>query len=133
MQRTLAIIKPDAVAAAVIGEIIRTIEDAGIRIAALRMEHLTERKAEGFYYVHRDKPFFRSLVAFMSSGPCVLMALEGEGVIAQWRALAGATDPAKAAPGTIRKRFGSSIERNAVHGSDAPDTALFEVNYFFSF
>lgn len=132
MQRTLAIIKPDAVAAALIGDIIKTIEDAGIRIVALRMEHLTGRKAEGFYYVHRDKSFFASLVAFMSSGPCVLLVLEGEDVIARWRALMGATDPAKAAPGTIRKRFGSGIERNAVHGSDAPDTALFELNYFFT-
>lgn len=132
MDRTLAIIKPDAVAAGLIGQIIHRIEDAGIKITAMRMEHLTDRKAEGFYYVHRDKPFFKSLVKFMTSGPSVLMVLEGADVIMQWRKLMGATDPAKADVGTIRKDFGSSIEQNAAHGSDAKDTASFEVNYFFA-
>ena len=131
MERTLAIIKPDAVAAGLIGQIIKRIEDEGIKITAMRMEQLTDRKAEGFYYVHRDKPFFSSLAKFMTSGPCVLMALEGSDVILQWRKLMGATDPAKADTGTIRKDFGSSIERNASHGSDAKDTASFEVHYFF--
>ncbi len=131
-QRTLAIVKPDGVAAGLIGEVIRRIEAEGLRIVEMRMEHLTRTRAEGFYYVHRERPFFSSLVAFMTSGPSVLMALEGDEAISRWRALMGATDPQKAAPGTIRRDMATSIERNVVHGSDAPDTASYEVNYFFA-
>ncbi len=131
-QRTLAIVKPDGVAAGLIGEVIRRIEAEGLRIVEMRMEHLTRTRAEGFYYVHRERPFFASLVAFMTSGPSVLMALEGDEAISRWRALMGATDPQKAAPGTIRRDMATSIERNVVHGSDAPDTASYEVNYFFA-
>jgi nucleoside-diphosphate kinase len=131
-QRTLAIVKPDGVAAGLIGEVIRRIEAEGLRIVEMRMEHMTRTRAEGFYYVHRERPFFSSLVAFMTSGPSVLMALEGDEAISRWRALMGATDPQKAAPGTIRRDMATSIERNVVHGSDAPDTASYEVNYFFA-
>jgi nucleoside-diphosphate kinase len=132
MEKTLAIIKPDGVAAGLIGEVVKRIEQEGLKVVAMRMEHLTQTKAEGFYYVHRERPFFASLIKFMTSGPCVLMALEGENVIPRWRALMGATDPAKAAPGTIRKDMATGIEKNVVHGSDAQDTASFEVNYFFT-
>lgn len=132
MQRTLAIIKPDAVAARHTGRIIQRIEEAGFQIRAMRLLHLTGRDAEGFYAVHRERPFFPSLTKFMSSGPVVVMALEAPEAIAKWRALMGATDPAKAEAGTLRKEFGRSIENNATHGSDAPETAAFELGYFFS-
>ena len=132
MQRTLAIVKPDGVAAGLVGEVVKRIEQDGLRIVAMRMEHMTQTKAEGFYYVHRDKPFFGSLMEFMTSGPVVLMALEGVDAIKRWRSLMGATNPEKADPGTIRRDMATSIERNVVHGSDAVDTASFEVNYFFT-
>jgi len=132
IEQTLAIVKPDGVARNLIGEIIRRIEAGGLTIKAMKMAHLTGKQAEGFYAVHKDKPFFESLTKFMSEGPVVLMILSGEGAIATWRNLMGATDPAKAAAGTIRKEFGISIERNTTHGSDAPETAAFETAYFFS-
>lgn len=132
MERTLAIVKPDGVASGLIGEVVKRIEQEGLRIVAMRMEHLTRTKAEGFYGVHRERPFFGSLVEFMTSGPCVLMMLEGNSAISRWRSLMGATDPAKADPGTIRRDMATSIERNVVHGSDAPDTAAFETDYFFA-
>ena len=131
MERTLAIIKPDAVAARHTGRIIQRIEEAGFQIRAMRLLHLTVRDAEGFYAVHRERPFFSSLTTFMSSGPAVVLALESDDAIRKWRTLMGATDPAKADAGTIRKEFGRSIENNATHGSDAPETAAFEVGYFF--
>jgi nucleoside-diphosphate kinase len=131
MERTLAIIKPDAVAARHAGRIIQRIEDAGFQIRAMRMLHLSKADAEGFYAVHRERPFFASLTTFMSSGPVIVLALEAEDAIRKWRALMGATDPAKADAGTLRKEFGRSIENNATHGSDAPETAAFELGYFF--
>jgi nucleoside-diphosphate kinase len=131
MERTFAIIKPDAVAARYTGRIIQRIEEAGFTIRAMRLVHLTQREAEGFYAVHRERPFFGSLTAFMSSAPCVVMALEAPDAIKKWRTLMGATDPAKADAGTLRKEFGKSIETNATHGSDAPDTAAYELGYFF--
>ncbi|MEW6719316.1 MAG: nucleoside-diphosphate kinase [Thermodesulfobacteriota bacterium] len=131
-QRTLSIVKPDGVRKGVVGEVIRRFETAGIRIAAMRMLRLTKREAEGFYAVHRERPFFASLTDFMSSGPIVVMVLEGENVIARNRELMGATDPKKAAPGTIRADFAEEIEKNIVHGSDAPETADTEIRYFFS-
>ena len=131
MQRTFAIIKPDAVERRLVGQILARVEQAGFTIRAMRLQHLTKREAEGFYAVHRERPFFGGLTNFMSSGPSVLLALEAPEAIAKWRALMGATDPGKADAGTLRKDFGSSIERNATHGSDAPDTAAFEVAYFF--
>jgi len=131
MERTLAIVKPDAVARLLTGPIIQRIEEAGFSIRAMRLVRLSPQDAEGFYAVHRQRPFFGSLTAFMSSGPAVVMALEAEGAIGKWRELMGATDPAKAGPGTIRRDFGSSIEKNATHGSDAPETAAFELGYFF--
>lgn len=131
MERTLAIIKPDAVASRVSGRIIQRIEDAGFQIRAMRMLHLSSRDAEGFYAVHRERPFFGSLTKFMSSGPAIVLALETDDAIRKWRNLMGATDPAKADPGTLRKEFGRSIENNATHGSDAPETAAFELGYFF--
>ena len=131
MERTFAIIKPDAVAAKHTGRIIQRIEEAGFTIRAMRLTHLTKREAEGFYAVHRERPFFPSLTTFMSSGPCIVMALEAPDAIRKWRTLMGATDPAKADAGTLRKEFGKSIETNATHGSDAPDTAAFELGYFF--
>jgi len=131
MERTFAIIKPDAVAAHHTGQIIQRIEADGFTIRAMRMVHLTQKEAEGFYAVHRERPFFASLTQFMSSGPCVVMALEAPDAIRKWRALMGATDPAKADAGTLRKDFGRSIENNATHGSDASDTAAYELNYFF--
>jgi nucleoside-diphosphate kinase len=131
MERTLAIIKPDAVASRLAGRIIQRIEDAGFQIRAMRMLHLSPREAEGFYAVHRERPFFGSLTKFMSSGPVVVLALEAEDAIRKWRNLMGATDPAKADAGTLRKEFGRSIENNATHGSDAADTAAFELGYFF--
>ncbi len=130
-ERTFAIIKPDAVRARVAGRILARIEEAGFTIRAMRLQHLTRAQAEGFYAVHRARPFFASLTEFMSSGPCLVMALEAPDAIRMWRALMGATDPAKAEPGTLRREFGSSIEYNATHGSDAPETAQFELGYFF--
>ena len=132
MERTLAIIKPDAVGKRLTGEILARIEQAGFRVCALRLVHLTRAQAEGFYHVHRERPFFPGLTEFMSSGPCLVMCLEAEDAIRRWRDLMGATDPAKAAPGTLRKDFGASIDNNATHGSDAPETAAFELGYFFS-
>lgn len=131
-ERTLAIIKPDAVAARVAGRIIQRIEDSGFQIRAMKRVHLTKREAEGFYAVHRERPFFASLTSFMSSGPAIVMVLEAPDAIKKWRALMGATDPAKADAGTLRKEFAQSIERNATHGSDAPDTAAYETGYFFA-
>jgi nucleoside-diphosphate kinase len=130
-ERTFAIIKPDAVRARHAGRIVAKIEEAGFAIRALRLTHLTRHEAEGFYAVHRSRSFFDSLTEFMSSGPCIVMALEAPDAIRKWRALMGATDPAKAEPGTLRKEFGASIEHNATHGSDAPETAAFELGYFF--
>ncbi|HEY8493935.1 MAG TPA: nucleoside-diphosphate kinase [Myxococcota bacterium] len=131
VERTLSIIKPDAVAKGAIGEILATFEKAGLRPIALKMIHLTEQQARGFYAVHKARPFYDDLVKFMTSGPVVVSVLEGENAIARNRELMGATDPAKAAPGTIRARFATNIERNAVHGSDAPETAKVEIAYFF--
>lgn len=131
VQRTFSIIKPDAVAAGQAGEILSLIEKAGFRILGLRMTRLNRQQAEGFYAVHREKPFFGSLVKFMTEGPIIVMALEREDAIAKLREVMGATNPANAADGTIRKRFAASIERNAIHGSDAPETAATELAYFF--
>jgi nucleoside-diphosphate kinase len=132
IEQTLAIVKPDGVARNLVGEVIRRIESGGLKIKALKMTHLSKTQVEGFYAVHREKPFFASLTSFMSEGPVVLMILSGEDAIRRWRDLMGATDPAKAAAGTIRKDFGQSIERNTTHGSDAPETAAFETAYFFN-
>ena len=131
MQTTFAIIKPDAVKAGYTGKIIQRIEEAGFRIRAMQLRSLSQRDAEGFYAVHRERPFFGSLTAFMSSGPVVVLALEAPDAIKKCRTLMGATDPAKADAGTLRKDFGASIENNATHGSDAPETAAFELGYFF--
>jgi nucleoside-diphosphate kinase len=132
MQRTLAIIKPDAVERQLSGAIIQRIEAAGFQIRAMKRVHLTRQEAEGFYAVHRERPFFASLTSFMSSGPAVVLVLEAADAIKKWRTLMGATDPAKADPGTLRKEFAQSIERNATHGSDAPETAAYEIGYFFA-
>jgi nucleoside-diphosphate kinase len=132
MERTLAIIKPDAVAAGHTGPIIQRIETEGFQIRAMRLVRLTRADAEGFYAVHRDRPFFGQLVDFMASGPAVILALEAPEAIRQWRTAMGATNPEKAESGTIRKDFGTSIERNATHGSDAAETAAFEIGYFFA-
>jgi len=131
MERTFAIIKPDAVGRGLAGKILARVEEAGFTVRAMRLHHLTKREAEGFYAVHRERPFFGGLTDFMSSGPCVLLALEAPDAIKKWRTLMGATDPAKAEAATLRKDFGSSIERNATHGSDAAETAAFELGYFF--
>jgi len=131
VERTFSIVKPDAVAAGNAGAVLSRIEAAGFRVVALRMRSLTRAEAEGFYHVHAARPFFGSLCAFMSSGRCVTMVLERENAIAHLREIMGATDPAKAAAGTIRKDFAASIERNAIHGSDAKETAAFEIGYFF--
>ena len=131
MERTFAIIKPDAVEAKAAGRILARIEEEGFRIVGLRMENLTVKEAEGFYAVHRERPFFNDLTAFMSSGPCVVMVLEADNAIKRWRDTMGATDSAKAEEGTLRKQFGTDIERNATHGSDAPETAAEEIAYFF--
>ena len=131
MERTLAIIKPDAVAARNAGRILQRVEESGFTIRAMRLLKLTQSEAEGFYAVHRERPFFGSLTKFMASGPVVVLALEAPDAIKKWRTLMGATDPAKAEAGTLRKDFGASIENNATHGSDAPDTAAFEIGYFF--
>jgi nucleoside-diphosphate kinase len=130
-ERTFAIIKPDAVKAGYTGRILARIEEKGFTVRAMRMVHLSKRDAEGFYAVHKERPFFGSLTDFMSSGRCVVMCLEADGAIKKWRDTMGATDPAKAEAGTLRKEFGASIENNATHGSDAPETAAFELGYFF--
>ncbi|HAN55764.1 MAG TPA: nucleoside-diphosphate kinase [Betaproteobacteria bacterium] len=130
-ERTLSIIKPDAVAKNVIGKIYQRFENAGLKIIAARMMHLSRSEAEGFYAVHRERPFFKDLVEFMISGPVMVQALEGENAIAKHRDLMGATDPKKAAPGTIRADFADSIDANAVHGSDAAETAAVEIAYYF--
>ncbi len=132
MERTLSIIKPDGVKKGVIGEVIRRFEKEGFRIAALKMVRMTKEQAKAFYAVHKDKPFYDSLTDFMSSGPIVVMVLEGENAIARNREIMGATDPSKAAPGTIRAEFASDVEKNIVHGSDAPETARQEISFFFS-
>jgi nucleoside-diphosphate kinase len=132
MERTLVMVKPDAVLRGHVGEVIRRFEAAGLTIRALKMVWMDRREAEGFYQVHRGRPFFDSLTRFMSSGPTVAMVLEGPDAITRVRTLMGATDPAKAAPGTIRKELAASIERNVVHGSDSPESATHEIPYFFS-
>lgn len=132
MEKTFAIIKPDAVERRITGKIISKIEEAGFNIVAMKKIWLTKKEAEGFYAVHRGKPFFESLTNFMSSGPCIAMVLEKENAIADWRKLMGATNPANAEPGTIRKEFALDVEKNSVHGSDAMDTANYEISYFFS-
>ncbi|MEJ2534195.1 MAG: nucleoside-diphosphate kinase [Gammaproteobacteria bacterium] len=131
IERTLSIIKPDAVAKNVIGRIYTRFEDAGLKIVAARMAHLSREEAEGFYAVHRERPFFNDLVAFMTSGPVMIQVLEGDDAIAENRRLMGATNPQEAAPGTIRADFAETIDANAVHGSDGPDTARTEIAYFF--
>jgi nucleoside-diphosphate kinase len=131
VERTISIIKPDAVAKNVIGEIYSRFEKGGLRIVAARMMHLSQEQAEGFYAVHRERPFFRDLVSFMTSGPVMVQVLEGENAIARNREIMGATNPQQAAPGTIRADFASSIDENAVHGSDGPDTAKAEIAFFF--
>ena len=131
-ERTLAIIKPDAVERHLAGKIIQRVEEEGFQIRAMKRVHLAKRDAEGFYAVHRERPFFESLTSFMSSGPAVVLVLEAPDAIKKWRTLMGATDPAKAEPGTLRKEFAESIERNATHGSDAPETAAYEIGYFFA-
>ncbi len=131
MEKTLAIIKPDAVKKKVIGKILLRIEEEGFEISGLKMRHLTKEKAEGFYIIHKEKPFYESLTEFMSSGEIVTMVLERDEAIDHWRKVMGVTDPSLAEPGTIRRQFGFSIERNATHGSDAPDTAKWEINYFY--
>ncbi|HEX6908245.1 MAG TPA: nucleoside-diphosphate kinase [Terriglobales bacterium] len=132
IQSTLAIIKPDAVTRGAMGDIIGTIERRGFTVLSAKMLHITREQAEGFYAVHAGKPFFASLTTFMSDGPILVMALEKENAIAEWREIMGATNPANAKEGTIRKKWAESIERNAVHGSDAEDTARFELSYFFA-
>ncbi len=132
IERTFAIIKPDAVKRGLTGEILSRIHAAKFQIIALKSLRLTKEEAEGFYAVHRERPFFGELTDFMSSGKCVVIVLEAEGAIAKWRDTMGATDPAKAAPGTIRKELGTSIQFNCTHGSDAPATAAFEIGYFFA-
>jgi nucleoside-diphosphate kinase len=131
MERTFAIIKPDAVKKGVSGRILARIEDAGFRVCGMRMLHMSKAEAEGFYHVHRERPFFGGLTSFMSSGPCIVLCLEAPDAIKKWRDLMGATNPASAAEGTLRKDFGASIDNNATHGSDAEDTAAFELGYFF--
>ena len=132
MERTFSIIKPDAVKSGKAGAVIQHLIDGGLRPVAMKMVHLTQKEAEGFYYVHKARPFFGDLVAFMTSGPCIVQVLEGENAIARNRELMGATDSKKAATGTIRQKFGTDIEKNAVHGSDAPETAKYEIGFFFS-
>lgn len=130
-EQTLAIIKPDAVKKNLIGKIIQRIEEEGFTITAMKLLHLTKEGAQGFYVVHKERPFYDGLTDFMSSGRIVAMTLERENAISTWRKVMGATDPAKAEPGTIRRQFGFSVERNSTHGSDAPDTAAWEIDYFF--
>jgi nucleoside-diphosphate kinase len=131
-ERTFSIVKPDAVAAGHAGAILAAVEQAGFKILALRMTRLTQAQAQAFYAVHREKPFFAGLVKFMTEGPLIVLALERENAIAKWRETMGATNPANAAEGTIRKRFAANVERNCVHGSDAPETAETELRFFFS-
>jgi len=131
IERTLVLVKPDAIRRGKIGEVFRRFEDAGLTIRALKMVRLDRREAEGFYQVHRERPFFAGLTAFMSSGPIVAMILEGPGAIGRVRQLMGATDPAKAEPGTIRKDLASNVQENAIHGSDSPESAAYEIPYFF--
>jgi nucleoside-diphosphate kinase len=132
MQRTLSIIKPDGVAKNLIGEVVRTFESEGFKIAAMKMKNLSKKEAEGFYYVHKERPFFGELVEFMVSGPLVLMVLERENAILKNREIMGATDPKEAAEGTIRKKWADSKQNNIVHGSDSEESAAFEISYFFS-
>lgn len=132
MEKTFAIIKPDAVTRNITGKILAKIEENGFNIVAMKKLRLTKKQAQGFYAVHADRPFFESLTAYMSSAPCVAMVLEKDGAIAAWRKLMGATNPANAEPGTIRKDFAVNLEQNSVHGSDAPETAEYEIKYFFS-
>lgn len=132
MERTLSIVKPDAVQKHLIGEVIKRFEDQGLKVIGLKMISMDKKEAEGFYVVHRGKPFFESLTTFMSSGPSVVMVLEGEGAISKTRELMGATDPKQAKEGTLRRQFATNIEKNVVHGSDAPETAVFEIKYFFN-
>lgn len=132
METTFAIIKPDAFAAGNAGKILARIYEEGFKVVGIKKLYMSEKEAEGFYYVHKERPFFGELTEFMSSGPCIVMALEAEGAIKKWRDLMGATNPADAAEGTLRKEFGSSVGENATHGSDAPETAAFELGYFFS-
>ena len=131
IERTLSIIKPEAVARGLIGEILKKFENAGLKIVAARLVRLNKEKAEGFYAVHKERPFFAGLTQYMSSGPVLVSILEGEGAIAKNREIMGATDPAKAAEGTIRRQWGMDVERNSVHGSDAPETAAQEISFFF--
>ena len=130
-EKTLAIIKPDGLEKGIIGEICKKVEDTGLKVVGMKMLRLTPKRVEGFYQVHQGKPFFASLVKYMSGGPCVVMCLEGSDAVQRWRKLMGATDPDKATEGTIRKDYGTNIEKNVVHGSDAAETARFEVSYFF--
>jgi nucleoside-diphosphate kinase len=132
MQRTLSIIKPDGVKRGLIGEVVKRLEENGLAIIAMKMIHMTRSRAEGFYAVHRERPFFKSLTEFMSSGPVVVMVLEAEDAIGRYRQLMGATNYKDAAEGTIRREFATDIEKNVVHGSDAPETAAFEIGYFFN-
>ncbi len=132
MERTLSIIKPDGVKRGLIGEVVRLMEQNDLNIVAMKMVHMTKTQAEGFYAVHRERPFFKSLTGFMSSGPTVVMVLEGENVIARYRGLMGATNYKEAADGTIRQKFATDIEKNVVHGSDAPDILSFDIFYFFN-
>jgi len=132
MERTLSIVKPDGIQKHLIGEVIKRFEDHGLKVAGLKMISMSKKEAEGFYAVHRGKSFFESLTTFMSSGPAVVMVLEGEGAIAKTRELMGATDPKQAKEGTLRREFATNIEKNIVHGSDASETAAFEINYFFN-
>jgi nucleoside-diphosphate kinase len=132
MERTLSIIKPDGVSRGLIGDVVKRIEGRGLKIVAMKMLHLSQAQARGFYAVHRERPFFEGLTTFMSSGPAVVMVLEGDNAIARWRELMGATDFRKAAEGTLRREFATDIEQNVVHGSDAPETAAFEIGYFFN-
>lgn len=132
MEKTLSIIKPDGVGRGLIGEVVRRLEENGLTIIAMKMIHMNKTEAEGFYAVHKERPFFHSLTEFMSSGPCVVMVLEGENAISRYRELMGATNYEEADPGTIRADFATDIEKNVVHGSDAPETAAFEIGYFFN-
>jgi len=132
MERTLSIVKPDGVQKHLIGEVIKRFEDHGLKVIGVKMISMSKKEAEGFYAVHRGKPFFESLTTFMSSGPSVVMVLEGDGAISKTRELMGATDPKQAKEGTLRRQFAANIEKNVVHGSDAPETAAFEMKYFFN-
>ena len=132
MERTLSIVKPDGIQKHLIGEVIKRFESSGLKVIGLKMISMNKKEAEGFYAVHRGKPFFESLTTFMSSGPSVVMVLQGEGAISMTRELMGATDPKQAKEGTLRRQFATNIEKNVVHGSDAPETAAFEIKYFFN-